>query len=72
MTQIHIGPNRMTTIFILMDGSGPVEAYLNQDLAHYDCWICNEAEKFSSDPMPYYVKEVVLNTATYDASPAEA
>ncbi len=28
MTQIHIGPNRMTAIFILMDGSGPVEAYL--------------------------------------------
>lgn len=71
MAQIYLGP-LPTRVFVLMDGSGPVEAYLDKDLAHYDCWICNEAEKFSSDPMPYYVKEVVLNTATYDASPVEA
>lgn len=69
MPQIHIGPNRMTEIYILMDGSNPVEAYLDKDLAHYDCYICNEAEKFSENPASYYVKEVALQTATY--SPVE-
>jgi hypothetical protein len=68
-TSIYLGP-LPTRVFVLMDGSNPVEAYLDKDLAHYDCWICNEAEKFSPDPMPFYVKEAALQTATY--SPVEA
>ena len=74
MTNIYLGP-LPSVVYVLMDGNNPVESYLDKDLAHYDCWICNEAEKFAYNPMPFYVKTVMLNTATYaeaTASPAEA
>lgn len=78
MTQIYIGP-MPSAVFILMDGNTPVEAYTDEEAAHRDCWLCNEAEKFSPDPFPFHVKEVLLRTDTYGdiapispASPAEA
>ena len=72
-TSIYLGP-LPTHVYVLMDGNTPVETYTDKDLAYYDCWICNEAEKFSPDPMPFYVKDVLLNTSTYAAqrSPAVA
>ena len=45
-------------IFLLMENSTIVQAYADDALAHQDCWLCNEAEKFSPDPMPYWVKPV--------------
>ena len=68
MTNIYLGP-LPSVVYVLMDGNNPVESYLDKNLADYDCWICNEAEKFADNPMPFYVKRVMLNTATY--SPAE-
>lgn len=75
MDKIYFGP-LPSAVYVLMDGNNPVEAYLDKELAHYDCWLCNEAEKFSDNPMPFYVKVVMLNAATYNdhspVSPVEA
>lgn len=74
MDKIYLGP-LPSVVYVLMDGNNPIESYLDKELAHYDCWICNEAEKFSDNPMPFHVRRVILNTATYaetTASPAEA
>ena len=68
MTNIYLGP-LPSAVYLLMDGNNLIEAYLDKDLAHYDCYICNEAEKFADNPMPFHVRKVSLNTATY--SPAE-
>lgn len=70
MSQLFLGPNRMIAVFILMNGTDPVEAYTDKDIAERDCWICNEGEKFSDDPHTFYVKEVALNTLSY--APTEA
>jgi hypothetical protein len=70
MANIYLG-SLPTAVFILMDGSTPVEAYTDKELAYYDCYICNEAEKFSENPSSFYVRDVILNTMPY-ASPAEA
>ena len=78
MNQIYIGP-MPTKVYLLLDGQTPIEAYTDKEVAHHDCWICNEAEKFSPDPMPFSVKEVSLRTDIYEdvapispASPVEA
>lgn len=74
MTQIYIGP-MPTKVYLLLDGQTPIEAYTVKEVAHRDCWVCNEAEKFSPTPMPFSVKEVLLRTDTYadvaPVSPAE-
>jgi hypothetical protein len=70
MSQLFLGPKHITTIFILMNSTDPVEAYTDKDIAERDCWICNEGEKFSDDPHAFYVKEVALNTLSY--APTEA
>ena len=49
---------RPINIFLLMENSKIITAYDNEALAHQDCWLCNEAEKFSPDPSPYWVKPV--------------
>jgi hypothetical protein len=65
-------------VYILMDGGTPIEAYADEELAHRDCWLCNEAEKFSPDPMPFWVQRMPINMETYfgephgKCSPAEA
>jgi hypothetical protein len=75
MTQIYIGL-MPTKVYLLLDGQTPIEAYTDKEVAHRDCYICNEAEKFSPTPMPFSVKEVLLRTDTYEdvapVSPAEA
>jgi hypothetical protein len=70
MSQLFFGPGFTTTIFVLMTGSDPIEAYTDKATAERDCWICNEGEKFSDEPQDFYVKEVALNTANYE--PTEA
>lgn len=57
--------NNGINIFLLMDGVNPVEAYSDKALADQDCWLCNEAEKFSPDPMPYWVKPVAFHNTTF-------
>jgi hypothetical protein len=52
-------------VYILMDGGTPIEAYADEELAHHDCWLCNEAEKFSPDPMPFWVQRMPVNMDTY-------
>jgi hypothetical protein len=52
-------------VYILMDGGTPIEAYADEELAHRDCWLCNEAEKFSPDPMPFWVQRMPINMDTY-------
>ena len=59
-------------VFILMNGGTPEAAYANEELAQYDCWLCNSAERFSPDPMPYWVKALPINMEVVDASPAVA
>jgi hypothetical protein len=50
--------NNGIKIFLLMDDNMIVQAYQDGALAHQDCWLCNEAEKFSPNPMPYWVQPV--------------
>lgn len=54
-------------VYVLMNGSKPETAYADEELAHHDCWVCNEAEKFSPDPMPYYVQKMPINMDVYEA-----
>ena len=54
-------------VYILMDGGTPIEAYADGELAHHDCWLCNEAEKFVPDPMPFWVQRMSINMDTYVA-----
>lgn len=51
-----------------MENQTIVSAYQDKALAHHDCWLCNEAEKFSPDPMPYWVKEVEFITEIFSES----
>jgi hypothetical protein len=64
--------NNGIKIFLLMDGTNPVEAYRDKALADRDCWLCNDAEKFSPDPMPYWVKPLTFHMEVFrDSIPEE-
>lgn len=52
--------HKQSQIHLLMNDKEPVGAYTDKALADADCWLCNDAEKFSPDPMPYWVKTVDL------------
>lgn len=47
-----------TPAYVLMHNTTPVAVYQRSEAADYDCWLCNEGEKFSPDPHPYWVKPV--------------
>lgn len=54
-------PTKATTslhIHILMNNTQPIGGYQDKALADADCHIMNEAEKYSPDPMPYWVKTI--------------
>jgi hypothetical protein len=61
-------PSPNPIIHLLMENQTIVSAYQDKALAHHDCWLCNEAEKFSPDPMPYWVKEVEFITEIFSES----
>ena len=59
-------------IHLLMENQTVMGAYTDKNLADYDCWLCNEAEKFSPDPMPFWVKSVEVVTDIFvEPSPLE-
>jgi hypothetical protein len=49
-------------IFLLMENDKPVSAYADKAQADEDCWVCNDAEKFSPDPHPFWVKPVPVGS----------
>lgn len=60
--------NPQINIYLLMENANVISAYSDKALADADCWICNDAEKFSVDPHPFWVKPVPMQI---DAIPRE-
>lgn len=54
-----------SVVYLLMNANHPEAAYADEELAQHDCWVSNEAEKFSHDPMPYWVQRLPINMDTY-------
>lgn len=54
------------SVYILMQGLKPVGAYTDKDTADKDCWLCNEADKYTPEPMSYWVSSVPLCTDSPD------
>jgi hypothetical protein len=54
--------NNESRVFLLMNNATTEMVYLNESIAQYDCWLCNEASKYEADPMPYWIKAVPFVT----------
>jgi len=52
----------VSKVYVLMNNATTELVYLDESLARYDCWLCNEASRYEADPMPYWVKALPFVT----------